>query len=137
MKKAFIPFLGSKTLIFPRVPASKSSPKLLPARVVKYSVYTWTESGDHGQNTVASHSSHGYQQYRTPSQRVVCSRYRTHLRPARTSECVHGSITAVGEKQIDYNIDAFTGCDGAFPFFLDQRQPNSVETVGHGKVIPV
>jgi hypothetical protein len=30
-----------------------------------------------------------------------------------------GQITAVGEKQIHYDIDAFTGCAGAFVFFLD------------------
>jgi hypothetical protein len=39
--------------------------------------------------------------------------------------------------QIDYNIDAFTGCAAGFVLFLDQGQPKSVEPVGHGKAIAV
>eukprot|EP00978_Attheya_sp_CCMP212_P010616 scaffold25813_cov56-Attheya_sp.AAC.2 len=48
-----------------------------------------------------------------------------------------GEITYVGEKHIEYNFNAFTGCSGAVVFLLDKNQPSSVQQCDYGKAIAI
>ena len=48
-----------------------------------------------------------------------------------------GEIIYVGEKHIEYSINAFTGCSGAVVFLLDRGQPPSVGPSNWGRAIAV
>lgn len=48
-----------------------------------------------------------------------------------------GKITTVGTSHIEYDLNSFTSCSGAFVFLLDRNQPSSVKEEDYGKVIAV
>lgn len=48
-----------------------------------------------------------------------------------------GEITAVGMSHVEYDLNSFTSCSGAFVFLLDRNQPSSVTEEDIGKVIAV